>query len=117
MKKTKLIWLLISTLLSVVGIVVIGISVYKTIAFEKTECVVEIISEGKSEDHTIITYADYEYNGIEYDDVRLRNFNAFTMKDGEKVTVYIDPDDPDTPHTQQITLWELFFFCQVLLQE
>ena len=41
--------------------------------------------------------------------IGMRSYNAFTMKDGENCTVYINPDKPDCPKTTNYALGIIFF--------
>ncbi len=53
-------------------------------------------------------YVSYEYDNVQYDKIGLHSFNAFTMKDGKKTTVYLMPSHPDSPNVLSFE-WVVIF--------
>ena len=55
-----------------------------------------ITKVGKSRGKDTRAYVAYTYNDVPYESA-LDYYNAFTMKKGREITVYIDPEYPDIP--------------------
>lgn len=73
--------------------------------YEKVESVLTIYY---ARDNDKKAKVSYEYNGKQYTDKVLSSFNAFTMKDGKKYTIYINPENPEKPHTTSFALDIIF---------
>lgn len=84
-----------------VGIWLIGLSVFYLVAYDKVEGELYITKKGYHNE--IRVYVTYEYDGKLYEDVGLSSRNLFTMKDGEKYTIYINPDKPEWPKCVDFT--------------
>ncbi|MBE5932884.1 MAG: hypothetical protein E7263_05615 [Lachnospiraceae bacterium] len=84
-----------------VGIWLIGLSVFYLVAYDKVEGELYITKKGY--DNEIHVYVTYEYDGKLYEDIGLSSRNLFTMKDGKKYTVYINPDKPEWPKCVDFT--------------
>ena len=66
--------------------------------YDKENSIIAVISEideyedGDDISHDV--YVDYEYNGIEYTHVK-SNLYVSTMYEGEKMEIYVNPDNPE----------------------
>ena len=91
-----------------IGIIIIGVSIHHMVFYDKVETQLEVRTYWDGEDDCRDACVTYEYNGRVYEDVALGSFNAFTMKDGESYTVYINPEKPERPATTNYALGILF---------
>ena len=85
----------IGALFVVVGLVLIGFSIFYIAKYDRVEGIIDVQKRGAHNRKE--AYITYEYNGELYEDIGLSSFNAFTMKDGKECTVYINPKKPDEP--------------------
>lgn len=98
-KKSAFWW--VGILLLCVGIWLIGLNVFYLVAYDKVEGELYITKKGYHNE--IHVYVTYEYDGKLYEDRGLSSRNLFTMKDGKKYTVYINPDKPEWPKCVDFT--------------
>lgn len=98
-KKSAFWW--VGVLFICVGIFLIGLSVFYLTTYDKVEGELYITKKGRN--NNIRVYVTYEYDGKLYEDIGLSSRNLFTMKDGEKYTVYINPDKPEWPKCVEFT--------------
>lgn len=84
-----------------VGVWLIGLSVFYLATYDKVEGKLNIIKKGRNNNRCV--YVTYEYDGKLYEDRGLSSRNLFTMKDGKKYTVYINPDKPEWPKCVDFT--------------
>ncbi len=100
-------------LLLCVGIWLIGLSVFYLVTYDKVEGELYITKKGY--DNEIRVYVTYEYEGKLYEDIGLSSRNLFTMKDGKKYTVYINPDKPEWPKCVDFTFGILSIVFGIVL--
>lgn len=80
-----------------IGLFLIGLSFFYIATYDKVDGIIDVRKSGPNNRiHARITY---EYNDVLYEDIGLSSYNAFTMKDGKKCSVYINPEKPDWPKT------------------
>lgn len=84
-----------------VGIWLIGLNVFYLVTYDKIEGELYITKKGYHNETRV--YVTYEYDGKLYEDIGLSSRNLFTMKDGKKYTVYINPDKPEWPKCVDFT--------------
>jgi len=111
-KKSNRIGTIVCLLFVLIGIILIGMSAYYSVAYDKVEGEVEVRESEISDsdgDIYISTFITYEYEDVLYEEIGMRSYNAFTMKDGENCTVYINPNKPDCPKTTNYALGIIFF--------
>lgn len=92
----KSVFLIAGVLFIVLGLGMCGISAYDQSTKESVTATVAIREGRKNSKYAHVTY---EYNGVLYQDKGIGSYNAFTMKGGKEMTVYIDPLKPDQPQT------------------
>lgn len=98
-KKSAFWW--VGVLFICVGIFLIGLSVFYLTTYDKVEGELYITKKGRN--NNIRVYVTYEYDGKLYEDIGLSSRNLFTMKDGKKYTVYINPKKPEWPKCVDFT--------------
>lgn len=81
----------------VVGLVLIGFSVFYITTYDRVEGIIDVQKRGAH--NRKVAYITYEYEDEHYEDIGLSSFNAFTMKDGKECVVYINSEKPDEPKT------------------
>ncbi|MBQ8825724.1 MAG: hypothetical protein IJ007_01375 [Oscillospiraceae bacterium] len=91
--KEKKIFKWTGVMFTLIGIVLIALSIFYIAAYDKVEGEL-YVTKKKSGKKAYITY---EYDSITYEDKALSSYNAFTMKNGKTCTVYISSDSPDEP--------------------
>ena len=77
------------------GVILIGLSVFYLTVCDKVEGMLYITKKGPNNRTQV--YVTYEYDGKLYEDIGLSSRNLFTMKDGKKYSVYINPKKPEYP--------------------
>ncbi len=80
---------------SLIGLVLIGFSIFYMTTYDKTEGVLDVRKTGRN--NRTQAYVTYEYKDVLYEDVGLSSYNSFTMKDGKNCTIYINPEKPEWP--------------------
>ncbi len=85
------------TLFVVVGLVLIGFSIFYIATYDRVEGIIDVQKTGAHNRKE--AYITYEYDDEFYEDIGLSGFNAFTMKDGKGCAVYINSEKPDEPKT------------------
>lgn len=78
-----------------IGLILIGFSIFYMVAYDKAEGVLDVRKMGRNNRTQV--YVTYEYKDVLYEDVGLSSYNAFTMKDGKNCTIYINPEKPEWP--------------------
>ncbi len=101
MKEKKSAFWWAGILLICIGIYLIGLSVFYLATYDKVEGELYITKKGR--DNNIRVCVTYEYDGRLYEKKGLSSRNLFTMKDGKKYTVYINPDKPEWPKCVDFT--------------
>lgn len=110
MKKGR--WLMIVGCLMMLGAFLFsGLDIYRLFTFEKVDAAVEVYRSPKGKKARVT----YEYGGEIYEDYVLSSYNAFTMKNGKKMTVLIDPAKPENPHVTNFAMETLFLLGGVLI--
>lgn len=92
----------IGTLFVVIGLVLIGFSIFYIAKYDRVEGIIDVQKTGAR--NRKVAYITYEYNDELYEDIGLSSFNAFTMKDGKECTVYINPQKPDAPKSTNFVI-------------
>lgn len=92
----------IGALFVVVGLVLIGFSIFYIAKYDKVEGIIDVQKRGVR--NRKVAHITYEYNDELYEDIGLSSFNAFTMKDGKECTVYISPKKPDDPKSTNFVI-------------
>ena len=62
--------------------------------YDAVPAVITQVGKGRKKN---VAYVEYTYNNEQYKKA-LNYYNAFTMKKGKEITVYIDPKHPDLPY-------------------
>ena len=83
------------------GVILIGLSVFYLTVYDKVEGMLYITKKGPNNRTQV--YVTYEYDGKLYEDIGLSSRNLFTMKDGKKYSVYINPKKPEWPKCVDFT--------------
>lgn len=90
-KNADVIFVRVGILFAVIGLILIGLSVFYMVSYDKVEGSLYVSSNKRK--HADITY---EYDGKWYEDIGLSSYN-FRMRNGKEYTVYINPDKPESP--------------------
>lgn len=78
-----------------VGLVLIGFSIFYMAAYDKVEGELYVCKTGRN--NRWQAYVTYEYKDVFYEDIGLSSYNGFTMKNGKNCTIYINPEKPEWP--------------------
>nr|MBQ8253712.1 hypothetical protein [Lachnospiraceae bacterium] len=97
----------------VVGLLLIGFSVFYITTYDRVDGVVDVRKTGGR--NRKVAYVTYEYNGELYEDKGLSYFNAFTMKDGKECAVYIKAEESEEPKTTYFAISILSILMGILL--
>lgn len=97
------------TLFVVVGLVLIGFSIFYIATYDRVEGIIDVRKTGAHNRKE--AYITYEYDDELYEDIGLSSFNAFAMKDGKECAVYINSEKPDEPKT---TYFGISFFTMLM---
>ena len=101
MKVTSKMFFGVGLVFCLLGLLGGGIDVYRMVKFDKVEADVHV-THGTHSGYK--AHVGYDYGGTRYEDKILNSYNAFTMKDGKTISVYIDPDKPNDPHVTSFAL-------------
>ncbi|MBQ6554975.1 MAG: DUF3592 domain-containing protein [Firmicutes bacterium] len=92
-KNTKFAFCVIGIVFVVIGLLMLYSNIRTKQTCDKTPAVITRLGSGK---HKSRAYVEYTYKDKVYNSA-LSYYNAFTMKEGKPITVYIDPARPDFP--------------------
>ena len=96
--RTNRIFIVVGIILVALALVSSGRSVYRMITCDRVEAELRVVEHNGAE-RSWHAHVNYEYDGKKYTDIALTSFNAFTMKNGKKYRILIDPAHPDRPMT------------------
>ena len=97
-------FIFIGCILLLVALIFGGLDIYYAKTYDKTEAEISIVTYTRKGKTGKRAHVSYEYDGELYEDIALSSYNGFTMKDGKKITVYINPDKPEWPKTTDLTM-------------
>lgn len=102
-------------IVAIVGVLIIACMLnYIPASYDKVNATVDMIGsvrdEKEDEDYYFFVYVNYKYKGKEYNHVKYNEIRV-AWKRGEKITVYVNPDNPTELYTNRAAR----FFAMVVI--